>query len=135
MELALKRYECGAEVTHGKLYVNGDFQCDILEDMDRQLENGGEKVYGQTCIPRGRYRVTLTYSNRFNRVLPLLNDVPQFSGIRIHPGNSIADTEGCLLPGTRKDNLVLKSRDAFNALFSRLSVASNSGDEIWITVE
>ena len=64
--------------TLGMLSIDGEPYCYTLEDTDRQLENGGAKVYGKTAIPRGRYRVTITHSQRFNRPLPLLHDVPQF---------------------------------------------------------
>jgi hypothetical protein len=69
----------------------------------------------------GTYAVRLTMSPRFGRILPLLIDVPGFDGVRIHPGNTAADTEGCLLVGTgRTEDTITGSRDAFNALMLRL---------------
>ena len=89
---------------------------------------------GATAIPCGTYGVKLTHSPRFQRILPLLVDVPGFSGVRIHPGNTIADTEGCLLPGRIKHGESVKeSRVAFHALLAKLEAA---GDEpITITID
>jgi hypothetical protein len=108
-----------------------------LEDTDRKLEEGGEKVAGQTCIPRGRYRITLTMSNRFKRILPLLNDVPQFSEIRIHAGNTPADTEGCIIVGRGLHLATMgltKSLLALNMLMEALVMVDRRGEEIWIAI-
>ena len=135
MKLLLERTTYTDKSTIGKLYINGVFQCFTLEDKDRNLEQQGEKVYGETAIPRGKYDVVITYSKRFRTELPLLVDVPQFEGIRIHPGNFSGDTEGCILvgSGTAPDRL-FNSRAAFNALFQRLEVAYAKGEEITIEV-
>ena len=131
MKLTLKRYDFTPEATFGKLFVDGVFECEVLEDFDRKLESGGEKIYGETAIPRGKYHVLITYSNRFKRDLPLLLEVPQFEGIRIHPGNTAADTLGCLLVGTaRVGNTIRNSKIAFNALFQKLEAADNIEIEI-----
>jgi len=82
--------------TIGKLYIDDKFFCYTLEDVVRPV---GEKLLGKTAIPWGKYRVILSMSNRFKKVLPLLLDVPMFEGIRIHAGNSAVDTEGCILLG------------------------------------
>jgi hypothetical protein len=75
-------------------------------------------------------------SARFARVLPLLVNVPGYVGVRIHPGNTAEDTEGCLLPGlTRYENSVGQSRAAFEAIFERLDKASKAGEAITITIE
>ena len=100
MKLLLLRDHFTNSTTLGKLYVNGIFQCYTLEDKDRELEKGNEKLYGETAIPRGSYQVIIDYSNRFKRELPRLKDVPQFEGIRIHPGNTHEDTHGCILVGS-----------------------------------
>lgn len=137
MKLKLKRAECGKVSTLGQLFVDDDFECFIIEDTDRQLEtNPGDKVYGQTCIPRGTYVVKVTPSARFKRDLPLLVGVPGFEGIRIHPGNTAADTEGCLLPCTSyargKDGeaIGVNSRVAFDRLFSKIKAADSVTIEI-----
>ena len=124
MKLTLVREILTDVSTIGRLYIDGVFECYILEDRDRRLESGGEKVQNQTAIPLGTYRVEITMSPRFKRLLPLLHSVPQFSGIRIHPGNKAEDTEGCLLPGTAIGrNTVLNSRVAFDKLFGKLQSA------------
>jgi len=92
--------------TIGRLFLLKDgkeeYLCDTLEDTVRELTKLSDKVPGKTAIPRGKYSLSLTYSNRFKRFLPLIEDVPFFSGIRIHAGNSDVDTEGCLLVGKNK---------------------------------
>jgi len=114
--------------THGSLYIDGHWQCWTLEDAIRDI-----KIPQQTAIPAGRYRVTRTPSTRFKRVLPLLLDVPGFQGIRIHAGNTIADTEGCILVGRdRAAGVVRQSRVALAALEERLVA---SADPVWITVD
>lgn len=101
------------------LSVRWTFLGFVLEDRVRAP---GVKVPKQTAIPAGTYRVAITPSLRFKRPLPLLLDVPMYSGIRIHPGNVPADTEGCLLPGLERGiDRVLRSVDAFEAIERALS--------------
>lgn len=132
MELTLIRDGCGADCTLGQLFVNGRFDCYTVEDPVR---DAGTKVHAKTAIPEGRYRVVVTHSPRFGRDLPLLQDVPNFEGIRIHPGNTAEDTAGCILPGlARTPKGVAQSRAAFEQLFGRLRVEVEVGGEIWISV-
>ncbi len=136
MKLFMTRREFSRTTTISTIDVDHQFFGYICEDTDRKLEEGGEKVPGKTAIPRGRYQVILDWSNRFKRVLPRLLDVPQFTGVRIHPGNTCEDTEGCLLPGLGTDFKVsvFNSRAAFEALFSRMEDACERGEEIWIEI-
>ena len=142
MELELVRKNRSTKSTIGELSINGNFECFILEDRDRGLkkemtisELTGKKIHGETAIPEGRYEIAITRSERFKKPLPLLLDVPAFAGIRIHPGNTAADTEGCLLPGKNKGtDIVTNSRDAFNALFDRLKTAIEK-EKIFITIK
>lgn len=121
MKLELKRKSCGGKATVGELFINGQFFSFTLEDMDRQLESGGEKVPAQTCIPRGTYEVLITWSNRFKRDLPILLDVPQFEGVRIHSGNTDQDTEGCILLGSSvSKGVLLNSRATVQKFIERL---------------
>lgn len=116
--------------TLGRLIIGGTRFCFTCEDVVRD----GPKVPGETAIPAGRYQVVITPSARFKRDLPLLLDVPGFSGIRIHPGNTAADTEGCILPGLGFDDAGVRlSVAAFDALFERIRAALASG-EVWIDV-
>lgn len=135
MKLLLQRETFSPDSTIGRLYVDSVIECFTLEDTDRKLEEGGEKIAGSTCIPRGIYRAILDYSNRFKRVLPRLLDVPNYVGVRIHPGNTSADTEGCILPGTGiGPDRLFNSRAAFEKLFSKMEQADDKGEEIWITI-
>ncbi len=94
MNLKLLRKTFTEESTIGVLSVNGTAECFTLEDKVRAV-----KIPGKTAIPAGIYEVTITFSDRFQKPLPLLLNVPNFAGIRIHPGNTAADTEGCILVG------------------------------------
>jgi hypothetical protein len=125
LELDLRRIWLTGASTVGQLYVNGEFEAYVLEDRYRPPPE--PKVRGATCIPNGRYEVIINHSPRFNRDLPLLLNVPDFSGVRIHPGNTAADTEGCLLPGLiRHGESVLESRRAFDSLFAKLKESKGS---------
>lgn len=112
MTLILERVYKKPAYTIGKLYINDLYFCDTLEDVVRDIAaDGSGKVYGATAIPAGQYEVKLTYSPRFKRVLPLLCNVPFFTGVRIHAGNTANDTEGCILVGkNRVVGKVLESR-------------------------
>ena len=136
MNLRLVREPTISESTLGVLFVDGCFHCFTLEDAIREVAGqpvSTWKVPKQTAIPVGRYCVTVTPSVRFERPLPLLVDVPGFSGVRIHHGNTAADTEGCILVGAdREVGRVLQSRVAFERLFDQIKVATG---DIWITVD
>lgn len=97
-KVEIKRTFKGAEYTIGKLYIDGAYFCDTLEDTVRT----GEKIAGKTAIPAGTYKVKMTWSPRFKRYLPEILNVPNFSGVRIHAGNSALDTDGCVLLGLNK---------------------------------
>lgn len=130
MKIRIERAPSAHGATISQLLVDGAEECWILEDEDRFLEtNPADKIQGSSAIPRGSYGISITPSARFKRDLPLVENVPGFSGIRIHPGNSSADTEGCLLPGrTRTDRTVGESKAAFNSLFEKIKAALDSGD-------
>jgi hypothetical protein len=119
MNLRLLRKTFTDTSTIGELTINGQPECFTLEDKVRAV-----KIKGQTAIPAGIYEVTITFSEKFKKPLPLLLNVPNFAGIRIHPGNTAADTEGCILVGTtRGKDAIGSSRIAFAALFSKLQAA------------
>lgn len=128
MKLELKRAYIGKTYTIGHLYVDGEFLCDTLEDIPRYV-----KIMNETCIPTGDYKVILNESNRFKRVMPLLLQVPNFEGIRIHAGNTEADTSGCILVGKNTARGMLsESRATFDKIFSMMTKAKD-GIEIIIT--
>lgn len=133
MIYTLRRVEKQPERTFGELLLNGEKICWTLEDTWR--EPGSPKVPGRTCIPAGTYPLKITWSPRFKRNLPLVENVPGFSGIRIHPGNTEADTEGCVLPGLgRTATMVTHSRAAYDLILPPLQAALDRGTEVWLTV-
>ena len=135
MKLLVQREIFSSISSIGTLYVDGVRECHTLEDRDRHLEDGGEKVYGQTAIPRGIYKVLITFSNRFKKPMPLLVDVPGFEGIRIHPGNTAEDTHGCILVGVGiGQDILYNSRQAYEKLFNKLEAAEALGEEIEIEI-
>ena len=120
MNLKLIRKYPATDCVIGELYVNGTFECFTCEDIERPV-----KLKGVTAIPRGNYEVVITFSDRFKTPLPLLLNVPNYDGVRIHTGNTSLDTEGCILPGAGKTkNSVTQSRVAFTALFAKLNAAA-----------
>ena len=128
MRLTLVRRWNKKDYCIGDLYINGKWFCNVLEDVDRGLDDSmteadilKQKKYGQTAIPTGIYTVLLTYSPKYKKVMPLINNVKGYSGIRIHSGNTSKDTLGCLLVG--KNTVVGRltdSRNTYNALYKRL---------------
>ena len=135
MNLRLIREPSRDDCTHGSLYIDGVWCCWTLEDVVREVEGQpvtAWKIPGRTAIPAGRYRIDLTPSHRFGRVLPILVDVPGFAGVRLHPGNTAEDTEGCILPGSgRVAGRVTGSRVACERLCEQLQRA----DDRWIRIE
>ena len=126
MELLVERRWPTAESTIGTLLVDGEVECLTLEDQVRPRD--APKVPGKTAIPAGRYEVRVTYSNRFKCALPLLLNVPNFEGIRIHAGNTAADTEGCILVGQERGlNTILRSRAALADLLPKIQAALREG--------
>lgn len=142
MELKLTRTDRTEESTIGDLTVDGVWEAYILEDKDRGLRQDMSleeikllKIHGKTCIPSGRYEVAITFSNKFQKYLPLLLNVPGYEGIRIHSGNVAANTEGCLLPGTFKNHdRVSDSRTAFKKLFDKMKAVEKK-EKMFLTVE
>jgi hypothetical protein len=150
MKLVLKRINNQDNYCEGKLYIDGTYQCDVIEDTDRGLTNEmsiaeiqSKKVYGETAIPKGTYQITLdVVSPKFkNRSwatfcegkLPRLLDVPGFEGVLIHVGNEASNSLGCLLVGQKtKDGWVSNSTQTFKDLYYKLKQAT---DQITITIE
>lgn len=153
MELKLKRIALRETYTIGKLYIEGVYFCDTLEDKVRDYNKDGDlndpneqKVYGKTAIPYGRYEITMKvqspkYSQRASYAwckgyLPRLLNVPHFDGILIHSGNDETHSLGCLLVGENKvKGKVINSMETLKRLYRILKSASDSGEKIWITIE
>ena len=128
MKLKVVRIYKAPTYTIGKLYIDGVYFCDTLEDKVRE---DGVKVFGETAIPHGTYDVILNYSSRFKQIMPLLLNVPMFDGIRIHSGNTDKDTHGCLLVGKNTvKGKITESKVTYNELFSVLKLVKDK-----ITIE
>jgi hypothetical protein len=129
MELKLIRETKTNDSTIGKLYINELYHCYTLEDTEREV-----KVQNVTAIPKGRYEVIVNFSNRFQQQMPLLLNVPNFVGVRIHWGNYSKDTEGCILLGTTKGvNMIGNSRTAYAKFMSIINKVSKK-EKIFITI-
>lgn len=123
MKLKVKRDLLNDSYTLGKLYIDDTFFCYTIEDTVRPIN---EKIFGKTAIPIGDYKVIISMSNRFKKLMPEVLNVPNFSGIRIHSGNTSEDTEGCIIVGTvRTANGVGLSRQCFTKLMEKLKNQSN----------
>ena len=121
MQITVKRLHKTDKSTIGELLIDGIFECYTLEDVERPV-----KIKAETAIPKGPYKVIINMSNRLKRLLPLLINVPNFEGVRIHAGNTNHDTEGCILVGqTRGDNYIGQSRKAFAKLFKKMQAAKD----------
>jgi len=138
MLLEVRREPSADGCTLGSLYVDGEFECFTLEDTIREVSGqpvSSWKIPGETAIPSGTYQLTVNLSNRFQRLMPELLNVPGFAGVRIHPGNSAADTEGCILVGrSRGAAMVLESRLAFRSLFPKIQAAVDGGEPVQIRI-
>lgn len=153
MEVKVKRIARRDTYTIGKMYVDGAYVCDTLEDKDRGLTSNmsvaqicGVKIKGETAIPTGRYLVDMkTVSPRFGGRaqyqfckgrLPRLCNTPGYQGVLIHIGNTAKDTEGCILVGENKERgKVLNSTATFRKVYAKLKAADERGEQIWITIE
>jgi hypothetical protein len=126
MKIQIKRLHKTENSTIGEMTIDGKFECYTLEDKERDV-----KIKSETAIPKGTYKVIINQSNRFKKLMPLLLNVPNFEGVRIHPGNSNHDTEGCILVGqSRSVDYITKSRKAYEILFAKMKLAK----EITLTI-
>lgn len=131
MKLKLKRIALLEEYTIGKLYIDDVYFCDTLEDKVRDynkdgdlLDQGEEKIWGQTAIPYGTYKVILNLSPKFKRILPRLQNVKHFDGILIHRGNKAKDTHGCILVGKNTETGTVTNSTYYEKLLVDKMVAS-----------
>lgn len=130
MKIEVTRNPSDDKCTQGVMTVDGVYECFTLEDVVRE-----EKIFGETAIPAGTYKVIVSFSNHFKRDLPLLVGVPNFEGVRIHPGNTAANTEGCILVGQTKGlDFIGSSKLAFDPLYAKILSAWTRHEDIWITI-
>ena len=149
IELKLCRKEFLQKATIGEMFFNGMKIADTLEDAFRKLPETcpntprgiackcPEKVYGETCIPAGRYKVEYRYSPKFGKEYPALVDVPHFLGILIHAGSNVGHTDGCILVGDRIPGRE-RLQNQFNVserVKKIVREAIKAGREVWITIE
>ena len=141
MKLRLERKYFKETYTIGNLYINGSFFSNTLEDKNRDVnknekfDNGETKIYGETCIPFGTYKIILTMSPKFKRELPRLLNVPSFEGVLIHRGNTAKDSAGCILVGENKAvGKVLNSTPYEERLVKMMKTAILRGEEITIEI-
>ena len=126
MNIDIFRIALRSDYTIGRMYINGVYLCDTLE-LPENI------ALGKPCIPRGTYAVHLTMSSRFHRILPQLMNVPGYEGIRIHPGNTVKDTKGCILVGWNLEKGRLNdSRVDMEMLMRNLRAANYKGEAIML---
>ena len=160
MELILERIAKRKSYTIGRLYIAQEINdsdkerhpglrqplteglqiCDTLEPTWRDYKHGAYKVKGRSAIPEGRYAVVITYSPKFKQWLPILLGGPvfnkQWQGVRIHAGNTVKDTEGCILVGKNREvGKVLDSRIWLHRLKQKIVEAKDKGESVWLTVK
>lgn len=139
MDLLVQREPSTLSSTPGTLSIDGVFECFTLEDVVREIPGQPVamwKIQNQTAIPAGRYQLTIDVSEHFGgRLMPHILAVPGYDGVRIHSGNTAADTDGCILLGqVRGVDDLLQSHDAYNSFFPKLQAAINRGEPVHITV-
>lgn len=118
--------------TIGDIFFDGEFVCSSLEDTIRNV-----KVVKKTAIPSGDYKIELRHSNKFDRIMPFLLNVPYFDGVMFHWGNDAEASAGCILTGHYDDkqpDWVSSSRKSFQALFSMIDGAVKSGEETIVSI-
>lgn len=137
-DFLLKRIQLDPDCTIGDLSIGGHHIAWTVEDTVREIPGQPVEVWkirGQTAIPVGRYKIERTFSPRFQVTMPLLLDVPGFTGVRIHAGNTAADTDGCILPGLeRREKGVGQSQLAYREILKWLDSIEQQGLEAWITI-
>lgn len=130
MKLELQREHGTEGYTGGKLFIDGIYFCHTMEDQERD-----EKIPRETAIPVGTYEFMVSMSMRFKKLMPLLLNVPNFSGVRIHSGNTANDTEGCILVGKPlKSGFVSESRTVFVELMKKINQARINKEELTIEI-
>jgi hypothetical protein len=153
MELTLKRVYLAPDYTIGRLYANQILVCDTIEDCDRGLKSSWSaqqilkvKVYGETAIPKGRYRIRLTVSPKFKYrvwgkkyggIVPEVDGVKCYSGVRIHPANRATELLGCIAPGKNtKKGMVTSSQQWYYTLMDNYIIPANErGEDIYLTIQ
>ena len=137
MKIEIKRWLIGEKSTIGSMFIDGVFKCYTLEDVVRP--KGAPKVWGQTAIPSGTYPVVVNVSPRFHKLYPRILNVPGFTGILIHAGNTAENTDGCILVGLGVDSAdrISRATEAFRGeggVFDTIRGAYGRGEKVEITI-
>lgn len=143
MDVLIVRTKFDEKWTEGKLYIDGKYICDTLEDKDRELYDSmpedeimKKKVYGKTCIPYGRYKLTIDWSNKFKKELIHILSVKGFSGVRIHSLNTAEESLGCIGVGVKlRDGYITKSRDTYSIVHKIVHSALLKSDNVSLTIQ
>lgn len=150
MKLTVKLIANRSTYSISKLYIDGVYFCDVLEDTQRGLTQydsietiKSKKIYGDTAIPRGTYKITMdvvsskfksrSWAKPYGGKIPRLIDVPGYEGVLIHPGNTSSDTLGCILVGN--NNIVGKVTNSVNTFHALMKKLLSDKDDITITLE
>ena len=137
--MVVRRFPTENGCTLGQLFINGNYECDTREDPVREVPGmpvSHWKIVHDTAIPRGRYSVVIEESHKFQKKMPLLQRVEGFTGVLIHAGATAANTYGCILVGQRLSNSRLTNQfPAFEALFAKITMARELGDDVTIEVQ
>ena len=142
MEVLITRINFNEKWTEGKLFIDGRYICDTLEDRDRKLydymsveEIMKNKVYDETCIPYGRYKLTIDYSNKFKKYLIRINNVKGFDGTRIHSLNTADESLGCCGVGKKtSDGWISESRKTYAIVHSIVQAELAKGNDVWLEI-
>lgn len=141
MKLRLERLWPKKDYTVGRLYVDDRLFCNTLEDRIVDKNKNGvfdgdeKKVYSESAIPYGTYKIIYNWSPKFGRNLPRLLNVPHFEGILIHPGNTAADSAGCILVGKNTEvGRLTNSRYISDELNKLIDEAQRKGESITIEI-
>jgi hypothetical protein len=130
-EVKVVRKKNSTQSTLGELFINEQFHCYTLEDVVRP---DGVKVYGETAIPGGRYKLAVTHSQRFQQRMPQILDVPRFEGVRIHAGNTHKDTLGCILVGKNQgEDRIWDCKGVYTTLLQQID-AFPAKNQVFISV-
>ena len=143
MRMLLLRDTLAEGWTMGALLLDGKHFCWTLEDSMREIVTDSGwlwrhdlKVPAETAIPAGTYEVSVNWSNKFKRRMPLIMAVPSFEGIRFHGGSNVDHSEGCPLMGrhrNQREGLLWDSGGLTDALTERIDSATRRG-KVWCEV-
>ena len=142
MDITVERINYQEDYTEGKMYIDGEYFCDTLEDKDRGLDDTMSvkditkiKKHGVTAIPKGKYRVILSYSEKFKKILPEILCVKCFSGVRIHSLNFASQSLGCVGIGYKSEDGIIRGGSKLQPqLIETIKKAIESKNEVTITI-